>query len=97
MARPKGAPNRLGAQVKENVIAVFNRLEGTAGMAKWAQENMTEFYRIYARLIPTESISEVTFRDATELSESELLAIALSCSPGAIKQEGSEEELSGIH
>jgi hypothetical protein len=23
-------------------------------MAKWAQDNLTEFYRIYARLIPVE-------------------------------------------
>lgn len=52
--RAKGTPNKLSSTVKENVIAVFNRLEGTAGMAKWAKENPTAFYQIYSKLLPTE-------------------------------------------
>ncbi len=52
--RAKGTPNKLNATVKENVIAVFNRLEGTAGMAKWAAANPTAFYQIYSKLLPTE-------------------------------------------
>lgn len=28
-------------------------------MAKWAKENQTEFYKIYARLIPTEVSGKV--------------------------------------
>lgn len=39
---------------KENIAAVFTRLGGTAQMAKWAQENQTEFYKLYARLVPVE-------------------------------------------
>ena len=35
-------------------MAVFTRLGGTAAMAEWAEENRMEFYRLYARLIPTE-------------------------------------------
>lgn len=52
MASRKGSPNKLGAEAKENIIAVFTRLGGTAAMAKWAQANETEFYRIYSKLIP---------------------------------------------
>jgi len=52
--RKKGTSNKLNATVKDNVLAVFNRLDGTAGMAQWAKENQTEFYKIYARLIPSE-------------------------------------------
>jgi hypothetical protein len=52
--RQKGTPNKVNATVKDNVLAVFNRLGGTAQMATWATENQTEFYRLYARLIPTE-------------------------------------------
>ena len=63
--RTKGTPNTLNATVKDNVLAVFNRLEGTAGMAKWANDNPTEFYKIYARLIPTDATvehsGEITF------------------------------------
>lgn len=51
--RQAGTPNKVSATVKENVLAVFNRLEGTAGMAKWAEDNKTEFYKIYAKLLPT--------------------------------------------
>jgi len=38
----------------ENIVAVFTRLGGTATMAEWARRNQTEFYRLYARLIPSE-------------------------------------------
>jgi hypothetical protein len=39
---------------RDNIAAVFTRLGGTAAMAEWAKENKTEFYKLYARLIPTE-------------------------------------------
>ena len=55
MARPKGSQNKLSGLAKENISAVFIRLGGTAAMAKWAKENLTEFYRIYARLLPVET------------------------------------------
>lgn len=50
--RPKGSENKVTATAKENVLAVFTRLGGTAAMAMWADENKTEFYKMYARLIP---------------------------------------------
>lgn len=45
-------------------------------MAEWARENQTEFYQLYARLIPSESTAEITVRDVEDLSTEELLAIA---------------------
>lgn len=54
MGRPKGAKNIVGATAKENIVAVFTRLGSTAAMAEWANENKTEFYKLYARLIPVE-------------------------------------------
>jgi hypothetical protein len=56
--RPPGSPNKTSALAKENIIAVFNRLGGTAGMAEWAKENQTEFYRLYGRLVPVEGSGE---------------------------------------
>lgn len=52
--RPKGIPNKLPGTVKENIVCVFTRLGGTAAMARWAEENQTEFYKIYAKLLPVE-------------------------------------------
>ena len=58
MPSRKGSPNKLGARAKDNIAAVFNRLGGTSAMAAWAEENKTEFYRIYARLVPTQVTGE---------------------------------------
>jgi hypothetical protein len=95
--RPKGTPNKIGAQVKENVVAVFTRLGGTAGMAEWAKENLTEFYRLYAKLIPSEVTGSIDFRDVTELSRSELLLIASGSSQRVTEERRSEGELSEVH
>ncbi len=54
VGRAKGVPNKLSSTAKENIIAVFTRLNGTAGMARWAKKHQTDFYRIYARLLPVE-------------------------------------------
>ncbi len=54
MARTLGAKNKVPQLAKENIAAVFVRLGGTAQMAKWAKENQTEFYKIYARLLPVQ-------------------------------------------
>lgn len=61
----------MGATAKENVVAVFTRLGGTATMAEWAKENRTEFYKLYAKLIPTEAT--VTVNDERPLSYAERL------------------------
>lgn len=58
MARTLGAKNKISGQAKENIQAVFVRLGGTAAMAKWAEENQTEFFKIYARLLPIEGPGE---------------------------------------
>lgn len=62
MASRAGRPNKASKTAKENVLAVFTRLGGTAGMAKWAQENQTEFYRLYARLIPQQIDMDVNIK-----------------------------------
>lgn len=59
VGRPIGAKNKLSGAAKENIAAVFTRLGGTAQMSKWAKENPTEFYKIYARLIPIEHFGDV--------------------------------------
>ena len=62
--RRKGSPNKLTATACENIIAVFTRLGGTAAMAEWARESPTEFYKIYARLIPAQAQLDVFNLDA---------------------------------
>jgi hypothetical protein len=54
--RKPGVPNKISGTVKENVIAVFHRIGGNHALAEWAEENRTEFYRLYAKLLPTETM-----------------------------------------
>jgi len=94
--RPVGAKNKIGAQCKENILAVFTRLGGTAGMAEWAMENKTEFYKLYARLIPTD-ITVTKRDDVRDLTDDELRIIAAAGSLGADRPQDSQEEPSGVH
>lgn len=98
MSRPVGSKNKVGAQVKENLIAVFTRLGGTAAMAEWAIENKTEYYRMYARLAPTELDVTAQVIDASTLTDAELAELIASGSRArAADQAESAVESSGVH
>jgi len=62
-------PNKAGKTAKENVLAVFTRLGGTAAMARWAKDNQTDFYRLYAKLIPQQIDMEVNIKPTDVTSE----------------------------
>lgn len=63
--KPVRGKGKVTAAVKDNILAVFNRLDGTAGMAKWAKDNQTEFYKMYVKLLPSQS--EITGADGAPL------------------------------
>lgn len=50
----KGVPNRATRTVRENTIAVFDAIGGQEAMADWARDNLTEFYRLYGRMAPSD-------------------------------------------
>lgn len=52
--RPLGSPNRLTGAFREAVQVVYNDLGGHAAFLQWARDNPSDFYKIAARLIPTE-------------------------------------------
>lgn len=54
-------PNKVTRTVKETVLEVFDRLQlhDTANLETWGEQNPTEFYKIAAKLIPTEIKGEV--------------------------------------
>jgi len=58
--RQIGTPNKVTAIFKDAVRTVYEDIGGNAAFAAWAKENPTEFYRIAARLIPTEMASQGT-------------------------------------
>jgi hypothetical protein len=52
--RRSGTANKLTGAFREAVLFVYDGLGGHAAFLQWAQENPTEYYKIAARLIPTE-------------------------------------------
>lgn len=52
--RQAGTPNKITAQFKDAVRIVYEDIGGHAAFAAWARENPSEFYKIAARLIPSE-------------------------------------------
>lgn len=54
--RPAGVQNKFTRTVKETVLKVFNDLQDDPDvkLESWAKSEPTEFYKIAAKLIPTE-------------------------------------------
>lgn len=59
--RPAGIQNKLSKTVKETVLAVFNELQDDPNhsLTAFAKKEPAEFYRIAAKLIPTEITATV--------------------------------------
>ena len=52
--RQKGTPNKISLSVKQAILDTFTALGGVEHMRAWAEEHPPDFYKIAARLIPTE-------------------------------------------
>lgn len=52
--RQKGTPNKLTASAREAFQHAFAQMGGEAALVTWGKANPTEFYKLFARLIPTE-------------------------------------------
>ncbi len=54
--RPRGIPNKTTASAREAFALAFDKAGGYAELTAWAKANRTEFYKLYARLIPVEHV-----------------------------------------
>lgn len=55
MGRPEGSKNVVTQDGKISVMSVYNALGGAEGMLKWASknnENQTEFYKLFIKILP---------------------------------------------
>jgi hypothetical protein len=66
IGRKKGVPNKLTRAAKEAFGLAFEGIGGVPALIKWGKANRTEFYKLYARLIPTEA--HVSNPDGTPLN-----------------------------
>ena len=52
--RVAGTPNKLTTSAKEAFALAFDAIGGGQTLATWATDNQTEFFKLYARLIPVD-------------------------------------------
>lgn len=52
--RRKGTPNRSTAAVKAALLEAFEKLGGAPSLVLWGKKNPTEFYKLWAKLLPLE-------------------------------------------
>lgn len=50
----KGIPNKMTRAAREALALAFEGIGGVEALIEWAKKNQTEFYKLYARLIPVE-------------------------------------------
>lgn len=51
--RQRGTPNRLTQSAREAFQFAFDALGGADALAEWARQQPHDFYRLYARMIPS--------------------------------------------
>lgn len=56
--RKAGTPNTISHSARQAFQLTFERLGGVDALHVWAVDNLTEFLRLYARLIPVEHVGE---------------------------------------
>lgn len=56
MEKRGAIPPKTVRTARENLTAAFDLMGGVPGLVKWGKKNPTEFYRMWARLIPKESV-----------------------------------------
>ena len=52
--RKKGTPNKSTVLVKSVLAEAFEGIGGVPALVEWAQDNQTEFYKLFAKLLPVQ-------------------------------------------
>lgn len=55
----KGVPNRSTATVKAVMEEAFHQLGGIDALVTWAKDEPTEFYKLFAKLLPIQIQGEL--------------------------------------
>lgn len=67
--RPKGIPNKFNIAARDAFAMAFDKLGGTEALAEWALDNQSDFYKLYARLIPVDATVRNEVNAGDELAE----------------------------
>lgn len=91
--RPIGSKNRVNVVAREAFQLAFDKLGGYHGLAKWAENNLSDFYKLYSRLIPVEMSGSIELREAADLTNEELKGIIAASRGRVIEAAESHREL----
>lgn len=58
--RKKGTLNKSTASAKAAMEEAFVKMGGVESLKKWGNENPTEFYRLWSKLIPSDIKAELS-------------------------------------
>jgi hypothetical protein len=97
MARTKGAKNRVGAKVKDEIVACFELIGGRESFRVWAKEHQSDFYRMFAQLAPKEITADVHVTTECDLTDEQLAAIATGSSESDSEETQRTQDSAGIH
>jgi hypothetical protein len=67
--RKKGTPNKTTADVKAALVAAFDQMGGVKSLTEFAIANPGEFYKLWAKLLPSEVKATVDGTVRLELVE----------------------------
>lgn len=67
--RKAGVPNKMTASAKEAFSMAFDKIGGAKSLAEWAEKNRTEFYKLFARLIPVDVSVNTPMRLVVEFKD----------------------------
>ncbi|WP_434135919.1 hypothetical protein JQR88_06130 [Pseudomonas luteola] len=61
--RRKGTPNKHTASVKQALEQTFIDMGGVESLTRWGKDNPTEFYKLWAKMLPQEFRQEINGRN----------------------------------
>ncbi|HEY6021799.1 MAG TPA: hypothetical protein VIY48_18595 [Candidatus Paceibacterota bacterium] len=66
--RKKGTPNKSTVSVKEALQAAFDGMGGMEALKVWGQQEPTEFYKLWSKMLPQEVKSEISGKDGAPIA-----------------------------
>lgn len=58
--RPKGGLNKSTASAKAAMEEAFENMGGVASLKQWGNDNPTDFYKLWSKLIPSDIKAELS-------------------------------------
>lgn len=65
--RPPGSLNKTTQSVKAALEQAFDELGGVQSLVGWARENETEFFKLYAKLLPVQVSADLNHKGSISI------------------------------